>query len=117
MKTQIVWLAIWFAFDYGVVVEGLVDRNNAFIGYNEQVQRADVELHCADKEKQCKQWADDHQCFKNPFFMRVSCPRSCEAAKACGVENFRVTSLDRSLRHRRTLFLSCWVAPDRQRPL
>lgn len=47
-----------------------LDRNSAFVGYQEGVQ-------CADQNEFCKSWQENGECDKNPGYMLESCKKSC----------------------------------------
>ena len=64
-------------------------RSEAFIGYNEEPISDGARVRCQNKEARCAEWQADGQCLENPYYMRFTCPQSCETPFCVGYSKQR----------------------------
>lgn len=50
-------------------------------------------IECKDMEPRCQQWADHGECKNNPYYMRVSCRRSCGECEDYDVDLGEIQSI------------------------
>ena len=62
------------------------EREDAFVGYSEDLTLSTSRARCQDKEDRCAVWQKDGQCLANPYYMRLSCAHSCQIPSCTGYQ-------------------------------